>query len=91
MFTVVWHIYFDAELARKSLLSIFGEFSLIALSSIITTYIAIKFATTLIEKSTDLTGFLTRLIAGSIPALAVGMLGLIWASYCDDMYRNANR
>lgn len=89
MCIMLWDIYFDEELARKNLQSILSELFAITLSSIFTAYVLAKGITVSINYLTNTLGLIGWPISSILATVATGLLGLGWAAYCDDWYRNS--
>jgi hypothetical protein len=89
MCTMVWDIYFDEELSKKTLPTILSELCFMTLSSMFTAYILAKGITAamhyFIQSGMPMGWGLSGLLAG----LATGLLGMGWTFYCDDWYHNA--
>lgn len=91
MYTVIWDIYFDEELSQKDIKSILVDLGLITLISAGTAYITAKGATALISDITNWLGAIGWGVVGIIAGSVTGLLGVAWASYCDDLSRNQSR
>ena len=89
MFIIVWDTYFDEQLAQKDTLSIVQDLFAVTCLSVITTFILSQGITIMIERLLALLDSLGWVVAGTIAGLATVILGVIWASYCDDLYRNS--
>ena len=89
MFIVVWDAYFDEQLAKKSMLSIVQDLFAVTCISAITTFILSQGITKLINDLIDTLGALGWSVSGAIAGTITAILGIIWASYCDDLYRNS--
>ncbi len=89
MCIMLWDIYFDEELSKKSIQSILSELCLITLSSIFTAYILAKGITALTNYLTHALGSMGWGLSGLLAGLCTGVLGIGWAFYCDDWYRNS--
>jgi hypothetical protein len=89
MCIMLWDIYFDEELSEKTMQSVLSELCLITLSSIFTAYILAKGITALTNYLTHSFGSMGWGISGILAGLFTGLLGLGWAFYCDDWYRNS--
>ncbi len=89
MCIMLWDVYFDEELAKKSIQSIVSEFSIITLSSIFTAYVLAKGVIVAMNYLTQTFGAIGWGISGILTAGATVLLGLGWSSYCDDWYRNS--
>jgi hypothetical protein len=90
MCIMIWNIYFEEELVKKSIQSILSEFFIITLSSIFTAYVLAKATTAAMNYSTHAIGSMGWGMAGILAALATGLLGFGWTCYCDDWYRNSS-
>ena len=90
MFIVVWDSYFDEQLLQKGIRLILQDLLTITFISTITTFIIFKGITKTINYLITTFGSLGWSIAGAIAGLATAMLGIIWALYCDDFYRNTD-
>ena len=88
MCLAIWDIYFQESLYKKRIESIFIELFFVIVVSAITAYIASKGITVLSTKLTPELGFLGWGIIGAIAAAIASLLGITWAFYCDDIYRN---
>ncbi len=89
MYIMLWDIYFDEKLAQKNLQSILSELFAITLSSIFTAYVLAKGITVSINYLTNALGSIGWPVSSVLATFATGLLGLGWASYCDDWYRNS--
>lgn len=89
MFIIVWDTYFDEQLAQKSIVPILQDLLAITCISLITTFIISKGIIKIIDNLITILGSRGWLIGGIIAGLATSILGLIWALYCDDLYRNS--
>lgn len=88
MCALVWNIYFDEELSKKDIISILLDLLVVTVISAFTAYITAKGITTLINDITSWLGVMGWLVIGIIAGSATSLLGLGWASYCDDLYRH---
>ena len=88
MFILVWDTYFDEQLSQKNVFSILQDLFAVTCLSLITTFIFALGITVAIERLIALLGYLGWLF-GAIAGIMTAILGLIWASYCDDLYRNS--
>ena len=88
MCAIVWNIYFDEELSKKDVMSILLDLLVVTVISAFTAYIAAKGITALINDITNWLGVVGWLVIGVIASLATSLLGVCWASYCDDLYRH---
>ncbi len=89
MFIIVWDTYFDEQLAQKSIVSILQDLLAITCISLITTFIISKGITKIIDNLITILGSRGWFIGGIIAGFTTSILGLIWALYCDDLYRNS--
>ncbi len=89
MCIMLWDIYFDEELSKKTIQSVLSELFLITLSSIFTAYILARGITALTTYLTHALGSLGWGISGILAGLFTGLLGIGWTFYCDDWYRNS--
>ena len=89
MFIVVWDAYFDEQLAKKGILSILQDLFAVTCISVITTFILSQGITQMIDNLITLLGGLGWGISGAVAGLVTAILGGIWGSYCDDLYRNS--
>lgn len=89
MFIMVWDSYFDEQLASKGIGSILQDLLAITCISLITAFIVVKGITKAISSLLVTVGSLSWLIAGLGTGLSTFILGLVWAFYCDDYYRNS--
>ena len=88
MCALIWNIYFDEELSKKDIISILLDLLVVTAISAFTAYITAKGITTLIDDITNWLGVIGWLVIGMIAGLATSLLGIGWASYCDDLYRH---
>lgn len=88
MCALVWSIYFDEELSKKDTVSILLDLLIVTVISAFTAYITAKGITVLINDVTDRLGVMGWLVIGVIAGSATSVLGVGWASYCDDLYRH---
>lgn len=89
MFILVWDTYFDEQLSQKNVFSILQDLFAITCLSLITTFILALGITFAIERLIALLGYWGWFLAGTLAGAMTAILGLIWASYCDDLYRNS--
>jgi predicted neutral ceramidase superfamily lipid hydrolase len=89
MCIMLWDIYFDEELSKKTVQSFLSELCLITLSSIFTAYILAKGITAVMNYLTHALGSTGWGISGILAGMTTGFLGIGWAFYCDDWYRNS--
>jgi uncharacterized protein (DUF697 family) len=89
MCLMLWDTYFDEELAKKNVQSLFSELLVIVLSSIFTSYVLAKGIAVSMSYFTNMLGSIGWVVSGLFAAIATGLLGMSWASYCDDWYRNS--
>jgi energy-converting hydrogenase Eha subunit A len=89
MCIMLWDIYFDEELSKKTIQSILSELFLITLSSIFTAYILARGITALTSYLTHAIGSIGWGVSGILAGLFTGLLGIGWTFYCDDWYRNS--
>ena len=89
MFILVWDTYFDEQLSQKNVFSILQDLFAVTCLSLITTFILALGITIAIERSIAFLGYWGWFFAGAIAGIMTAILGLIWASYCDDLYRNS--
>ncbi|MDJ0686949.1 MAG: hypothetical protein QNJ41_00410 [Xenococcaceae cyanobacterium MO_188.B32] len=88
MCALVWNIYFDEELSKKDIISILLDLSIVTVISAFTAYVTAKGITALINDITNWLGVIGWVVIGIIAGLATSLLGIGWASYCDDLYRH---
>lgn len=89
MFILIWDAYFDDNLAQKSAWGIIKDLLTVTAVSTITTFITYQI---LIKKITQLIlnwGSIGWILGGVVAGMATAILGIIWALYCDDLYRNS--
>jgi uncharacterized protein (DUF697 family) len=89
MCIMLWDIYFDEELSKKSIQSVLSELCLITLCSIFTAYILARGITALVHYLTHTLGAAGWGVSGILAGLMTGILGVGWTFYCDDWYRNS--
>ena len=88
MCALVWNIYFDEELSKKDIISILLDLLVVTVISAFTAYITARGITALINDVTNWLGVMGWIVIGIIAGLATSLLGIGWASYCDDLYRH---
>lgn len=88
MCLAIWDIYFQENLYKKTIESIFWELSFVVIISAITAYIASRGITVLSTKLVPELGSIGWGIAGVSAATIFSLLGITWTFYCDDIYRN---
>ena len=88
MCLAIWDIYFQESLYKKKIQTIFVELFFVVVVSAITAYVASKGIVILSTKITPEFGFIGWGIVGAIAASFASVLGITWAFYCDDIYRN---
>lgn len=89
MFLLIWDAYFDEQLSQKDILSIVQDLFAVTCISVITTFILSLGIARTIDKLIEMFGNIGWGIAGAIAGMVTTILGVIWASYCDDLYRNS--
>ncbi|VEP12210.1 conserved membrane hypothetical protein [Hyella patelloides LEGE 07179] len=89
MFIIVWDAYFDEQLSQKNNFLILQDLFAVTCLSVITTFILSKGITKMIGQLMTVLGTLGLGLAGAISGLITAIIGVIWASYCDDLYRNS--
>ena len=89
MFIIVWDVYFDEQLAKKSNWSIIQELFAVTCISVITTFILSQAITKIIDWLIADFGTVGFGVAGAIAGIITAIIGVVWASYCDDLYRNS--
>ena len=89
MFIIIWDVYFDEQLAKKSNLSILQDLFAVTCLSVITTFILSQGITKMIGWLIAIFGKVGFGVAGAIAGLVTAIIGVVWASYCDDLYRNS--
>lgn len=89
MFIVIWDIYFDEELAQKSVLSLLQDLLVITCISLITSFIISQGISKVTNTLLNTLGSFSWLFGGVTAGIATGILGLMWALYSDDYYRNS--
>jgi hypothetical protein len=88
MFAVIWDIYFGEDLAQKDLKSLLIDLGIITLVSAGTAFVIAKAIAVLLKDIEQGLGLFGWGIAGIVAGVVTGLLGLAWACYCDDLYRN---
>lgn len=88
MCALVWNIYFDEELSKKNVFSIFLDLLIVVVISAFTAYMTAKGITAIISDVTNWLGVIGWLVIGVIAGFLTSLLGVGWASYCDDLYRH---
>lgn len=89
MFIVVWDAYFDEQLSQKGIVSILQDLFTITCISLVTTLIVSQVIVKTVDNLIAILGSKGWIIVGAIAALATAILGIVWAVYCDDLYRNS--
>lgn len=89
MFIIVWDAYFDEQLNKKSNLLILQDLFAVTCLSAITTFILSQGITKTIDKLLAISSTFGWSFSGAIAGGVTIILGTIWASYCDDLYRNS--
>lgn len=89
MCIMLWDTYFDEDLAKKNIQSLLSELLVITLSSIFTSYVLAKGIAVSMSYFTKALGANGWVVSGLFAALATSLLGMGWAFYCDDWYRNS--
>ena len=89
MLIMVWDAYFDEQLSQKGVWGVLKDSLSITAVGTVTTLIVSKIITRIIGDLIIAWGTLGWLIAGTIAGMATAILGIAWAFYCDDLYRNS--
>lgn len=89
MFIIVWDAYFDEQLSQKSPWGIIKDLLTITAVGTITTFITYKIVIKSITRLIIAWGSFGWIVGGAIAGTATAILGIIWALYCDDLYRNS--
>lgn len=89
MFIIIWDVYFDDKLSQKSPLGIIKDLLTITAVGTITTFITYRIIIKTIARFIAAWGHLGWIAGGAIAAIATAILGMVWAFYCDDLYRNS--
>lgn len=89
MFIIVWDAYFDDELADKGVLGILQDLLTITMIGTVTNYAIFKVIIKTSSKLIFAWGTFGWIIAGAIAGGTTASLGIMWAFYCDDLYRNS--
>ena len=89
MFIIVWDAYFDEQLSKKDNFSILQDLFAVTCLSVITTFIVSQGITKTVVKLITILGTFGLALASAIAGIVTAILGIIWASYCDDLYRNS--
>ena len=89
MLMIVWDAYFSEQLSDKGAWKIIKDSLSITAISTVTTLIVSKITINAIENLIITWGTLGWIIAGIIAGMATAILGIAWAFYCDDLYRNS--
>jgi hypothetical protein len=89
MFIIIWDAYFDEQLAQKSNWLILQDLFAVTCLSAITTFILSQGITKTIDMLLAISSAFGWIIAGAIAGMVTLILGIIWASYCDDLYRDS--
>ncbi len=89
MFIIIWDAYFEEKLAQKGVRGILQDLLTITATGTVTTFIISKVITKAIAKLITAWGTFGWGIAGAIAGITTAILGIMWAFYCDDLYRNS--
>lgn len=89
MFIIVWDTYFDEQLSQKNLWGMIKDLLAVTALGTITTFITYRIIIKTIAKLILTWGGLGWFVGGAIAGTATAILGVIWALYCDDLYRNS--
>ena len=89
MFVIVWDAYFDEQLSKKNLRSILQDLFTVTCICLITNLVVSQVIVKTSGSLTTILGSGGWLVTGAIAAIATAMLGIIWAFYCDDLYRDS--
>jgi Na+/proline symporter len=88
MCMTIWDIYFQENLYQKQIKSILLELFVVIVVSAITAYVTSRGITVLSNQLIVSLGMMGWAVIGTIAALAATLLGVTWAFYCDDIYKN---
>lgn len=89
MFILIWDTYFDDKLSAKSTWGILKDLLMITAVSTITTFITYRILLKAIAQLILAWGEFGWILGGGVSGLVTAIWGMIWAFYCDDLYRHS--
>lgn len=89
MFIIVWDVYFEDKLSQKSPWGIVKDLLAITAVGTITTFIVNKLIIKASLKLISTWGIIGWIAGATIAGITTAIIGMIWAFYCDDLYRSS--
>lgn len=89
MFILVWDVYFEEQLSSKSVSSVLQDLLAVTCVSLFTALIISLGIIKTVDRLVGILGSFGWITVGAIAGVATAVLGIVWASYCDDLYRNS--
>lgn len=86
MYTTIWKIYFEEDLARKQLMEMLVELGLVTVVAAGAAYIVAKGSTAILSEITDWVGPVGWSASAVVSGSLTGLFGAAWALYCDNLY-----
>ncbi len=86
MYTSIWKIYFEEDLCKKELLEILAELGLVVVLTTGVAYLVAKVSTAICKEIINWTELLGWGVSAVIASSLIGLFGVVWALYCDQLY-----
>lgn len=86
MYTTIWKIYFEEDLAHKQLVEMLVELGLITVVAAGAAYIIAKGSTAILSEITDWVGPVGWSVSAIVSGSLTGLFGAAWALHCDSLY-----